>query len=77
MRGLTTANKLRILSSLKPGQPCWHTGCLSHVSHPCEECGLIRGQGPVPGRRIELILDESKLDDADPRDQEVTVHNYV
>ena len=30
---------------LKPGEPCDHPGCLSHVSHPCESCGRIAGQG--------------------------------
>ncbi len=25
------------------GQPCKHPGCLSHVSHPCEECGRTAG----------------------------------
>lgn len=24
---------------LKPGQPCGHLGCASHLSHPCEGCG--------------------------------------
>ena len=26
------------------GQPCNHVGCMSHVSHPCENCGRIAGQ---------------------------------
>lgn len=30
---------------LKSGEPCDHQGCLSHVSHPCEGCGRIGGQG--------------------------------
>lgn len=29
------------------GQPCKHKGCLSHVSHPCEGCGRISGNGIV------------------------------
>jgi len=29
------------------GQPCTHVGCLSHISHPCEECGRIGGKGIV------------------------------
>lgn len=28
----------------KDGQPCEHTGCLNHVSHPCEGCGRIAGE---------------------------------
>lgn len=30
---------------LRPGQPCRHPGCLHHISHPCEGCGRIGGQG--------------------------------
>lgn len=25
--------------SYRPGQPCDHPGCGSHLSHPCEGCG--------------------------------------
>jgi hypothetical protein len=28
---------------LPDGVPCQHPGCLSHVSHPCEECGRTGG----------------------------------
>lgn len=31
--------------ALKPGEPCSHPGCLSHVSHPCEGCGR---RAPLP-----------------------------
>lgn len=36
---LTTPNKY------KDGEPCFHPGCLSHVtpSHPCEGCGRVAG----------------------------------
>jgi len=27
------------------GVPCDHPGCLHHISHPCEGCGRIGGQG--------------------------------
>lgn len=30
---------------LRPGEPCDHPGCLSHVSHPCESCGRTAGRG--------------------------------
>jgi len=30
--------------NLKDGEPCSHKGCLSHISHPCEGCGRIRGK---------------------------------
>lgn len=29
------------------GQPCNHKGCLNHITHPCEGCGRIAGQGDV------------------------------
>lgn len=29
---------------LPDGVPCQHTGCLSHISHPCEGCGRIGGR---------------------------------
>ena len=28
-------------------QPCEHRGCLSHISHPCEGCGRIGGDGII------------------------------
>lgn len=35
---------------MKPGEPCSHPGCLSHISHPCDGCGRIGGM-PVPMMR--------------------------
>jgi len=35
-----------------PGQPCAHTGCLRHISHPCEGCGRIGGQ-PITSAESE------------------------
>lgn len=32
---------------LKEGEPCSHTGCLSHVTHPCEVCGRVAGRTKV------------------------------
>ena len=29
------------------GEPCDHPGCLSHQSHPCEECGRTSAEQPV------------------------------
>lgn len=29
---------------MREGEPCKHKGCLSHISHPCEECGRIGGK---------------------------------
>lgn len=31
-------------STVSPGVPCGHSGCLSHISH-CEGCGRIHGRG--------------------------------
>lgn len=42
---------------LSDGEPCSHTGCLSHISHPCEDCGRIGGITPA--------YDFSELDDLD------------
>lgn len=28
-------------------QPCEHKGCLNHISHPCEGCGRIGGDGVI------------------------------
>ena len=30
--------------SLKDGQPCSHTGCPNHITHPCKECGRVAGK---------------------------------
>jgi len=40
---------------LADGQSCSHSGCLHHVSHPCEGCGRIAGQYP-PLRRLRKML---------------------
>lgn len=32
------------LERLVDGEPCYHAGCLSHVTHPCEGCGRIAGK---------------------------------
>jgi hypothetical protein len=34
-------------STLEDGEPCSHTGCIAHVSHPCELCGRTQARGPV------------------------------
>ena len=30
---------------LPDGEPCKHSGCRAHVSHPCEVCGRIACKG--------------------------------
>lgn len=32
------------LSQLKDGEPCFHIGCLNHVTQPCDGCGRIAGK---------------------------------
>lgn len=35
----------------RPGEPCGHPGCASHLSHPCEGCGRYAAglaDGPDP-----------------------------
>lgn len=33
----------RVAENLKPGEPCGHSGCLAHISHPCDGCGRTGG----------------------------------
>ena len=28
-------------------EPCEHKGCLNHLSHPCEGCGRVGGDGVI------------------------------
>lgn len=37
------------------GQSCGHSGCLSHVSHPCEGCGRIAGKSTIYTRIIDAV----------------------
>ena len=37
----------------RPGEPCGHRGCLSHVTHPCEGCGRIAGAPPARSAPME------------------------
>ena len=40
-----TAEHRKAIEHIKEGEPCGHPGCLSHISHPCEGCGRIGGEG--------------------------------
>lgn len=51
---------------LKDGEPCEHSGCLNHISHPCEKCGRINGKE----LKIKVKLDDSIL-------SEVGVYNHL
>ena len=31
-------------TELRDGEPCPHTGCLNHITHPCEGCGRVAGK---------------------------------
>jgi hypothetical protein len=42
------------------GQPCHHFGCLQHLSHPCEVCGRIGGNGQVTVRNPVIIRIDNK-----------------
>lgn len=51
--------------SYRPGEPCDHPGCASHLSHPCEGCGRYAAgmqDGPdiAAGRRhiYKMALDD-------------------
>jgi hypothetical protein len=48
-------------------QPCNHKGCLSHISHPCEGCGRIGGEGVVyENISINCIGIDNKLHTCEP-----------
>jgi hypothetical protein len=40
---------------LRDGEPCRHPGCLSHISHPCEDCGRIGGLTPPPFVPLHIV----------------------
>jgi hypothetical protein len=39
-------------------EPCGHFGCLLHISHPCEVCGRVAGEGDITVNDLEY---EQKL----------------
>jgi hypothetical protein len=40
----------------KFGEPCDHTGCASHITHPCEGCGRIAARRrPVRSSNVASI----------------------
>lgn len=41
--------------ALRDGEPCDHTGCLNHISHPCDGCGRVGGRRSE-AQRIEHEL---------------------
>lgn len=49
----------------KPGEPCPHPGCLSHITHPCEGCGRIAGQflPAIARKNGKTNLQEDALED--------------
>lgn len=36
--------------ALPDGVPCYHPGCLNHITHPCEGCGRVGGRYPDGSR---------------------------
>lgn len=47
------------------GEPCEHTGCLNHISHPCENCGRVAGISlkncPVCGGKAQICYHAKHL----------------
>jgi hypothetical protein len=39
---------------LRDGEPCKHTGCLQHLTHPCEGCGRIGGRRTLDQLRRDV-----------------------
>lgn len=37
----------------KSGEPCDHPGCLNHITHPCEGCGRVAGEGNILKQSFE------------------------
>lgn len=49
------------MQQLRPGEPCGHPGCLSHISHPCEGCGRVGGRLIVFDDPVSDPLTEKQL----------------
>ena len=43
------------MAKVESGKPCGHSGCLSHVTKPCEGCGRINGQGSFETVDREIV----------------------
>lgn len=46
----------------KDGEPCDHTGCLHHITHPCEGCGRIAGYYPEDLEKVNLEEMKKEMD---------------
>jgi len=60
---MTKLASLRKTQTFRDGEPCGHPGCLSHVSHPCENCGRIGGYNVIGPDQARLA---ARLDRAKP-----------
>jgi hypothetical protein len=40
------------------GEPCKHTGCINHITHPCESCGRITAKGYIFKNPFEYQLEK-------------------
>lgn len=38
----------------KDGEPCKHSGCINHITHPCEYCKRKQAKGKTEIKRIEF-----------------------
>lgn len=76
------SDRKKWLDSLPDGVPCDHVGCLSHVTHPCEDCGRIagkrivddneyRGKCPVCSGQLEQVAGMLQCSDHFSIDQAV------
>lgn len=57
---------------MKDQKPCAHPGCMSHVTHPCERCGIMWGQKVVRKDKRICICCGSVLG-AEPTDDPLTI----
>ena len=44
------------------GHSCKHPGCISHLTHPCEHCLRVGGQGEIVLREPIILPKEAKND---------------
>ena len=35
----------RKFEEYRSGEPCYHIGCINHITHPCEYCGRLGANG--------------------------------
>ena len=63
------------MTQFKDGEPCEHTGCLSHHTKPCEGCGRIAGKSTFIGIDLATGSDQTVIHAVDPKDFEEVWEN--